>query len=80
MMDLNFAALAEFALEMKTIRGMFPEFAKEIDRCIYDVGRNHTPKCGEANCVCQWTFEEFHAEQNLYYKTIGEAKSNCEFN
>ena len=67
--------LAEFALEMKMIRGIFPQFAKEIDRAIYEVGQNHTPKCAEANCVCQWSFERFHEEQNIYYGTISEVSN-----
>lgn len=77
--EIRFAALMEFRVEMDAIRIMFPEFIREIDKCIYDVGQKFTPKCGEGNCVCQWTFEKFHDEQNIQFGTKSEAES-YEFN
>lgn len=69
---IDFTVLLEFGAEMKIIRRMFPEFAREIDRAIYDAGQKSTPRCGEANCVCHWSFERFHAEQNLAFRRDGE--------
>lgn len=71
--------MSEFVREIKTIRFMFPELAKEIDRCIYDAGQNNLGSCGHATCDCQMTFERFHELQNIQYGTTSEAKS-YEFN
>lgn len=73
--EIKFLAMLEFGREMKKIREALPEFALEIDRCLYDVGQNHAPKCGEANCVCHWSFEQYHAQQNIHFGTQSEAKS-----
>lgn len=53
-----------FSAVMREVRAEFPEHAREIDRCIFDVGHNNIPDCGDPKCYCKRTFEEFHADQN----------------
>ncbi len=76
---IEFAPLVEFIDEVNALREMFPELAKELDKCLFDVLDNHVPKCGHATCSCQtMTVEQFHAERNLKFGR-GEVKS-YEFN
>ena len=75
---INPATFYDFAEEMNTLREIFPEFAKEIDKCFWDVGQNFVGCCGDANCYCHVPFEEFHSEKNRIFKTSGEV--NYEFN
>lgn len=60
----NLAVAKVFAGFMKEARRMFPQFAKEIDRCLFDVVQNNLGSCGHAYCDCQMTFEQFHDAQN----------------
>jgi len=77
---IDFNSMFEFIAEMDTLRLLFPELTKELDRCLFDVMNNHTPKCGHGNCSCQtMTAEQFHAERNLKFGTTSEARS-YEFN
>jgi len=69
--------MCEFAKEIKAIRFMFPELAKEIDRCIYDAAQNNLGSCGHAACDCQMSFEQFHELQNIHYRTT---EKSYEFN
>ena len=62
--------MCAFASEMKRIRKMFPELAREIDRCIFDAGQNHIRSCGHGTCECQMSFETFHARQNQAFGTV----------
>lgn len=65
---IEFARLLEFVGEIDRLRPMFPEFAKELDKCLFDVSSNNLPKCGHGNCSCQTTtFAHFHAERNLKF-------------
>ena len=73
--ELEMATMAEFAEEMNTLRKIFPEFARELDKCLFDVGKNRLRSCGEASCGCQVSFADFHAERNRNFGTTGEAKS-----
>jgi len=77
--EIEMKTMSEFAEEMNTLRKTFPEFAKEIDKCMFDVGKNHLRSCGHANCGCAISFAEFHAERNRIFRTTNEAKS-YEFN
>lgn len=65
--ELN--CMKEFVREMCRIREEFSDFAREIDRCIYDVGQNFLDGCGHDKCVCQMSFEQFHELQNLTHGT-----------
>lgn len=74
---MSLETMQVFSGFMKQARQFFPEFAKEIDRAIYDVGQNHLGSCGHGNCQCQMTFEQFHDAQNRAYRT---GKYSYEFN
>jgi len=77
---IEFAPLMEFIGEIGALREMFPEIARELDNCLFEVLSNHTPKCGHGNCACQTiTSEQFHFERNLKFGTPSEARS-YEFN
>ncbi len=77
---IEFGEMVEFADCINALREAFPELAKEIDKCLFEVMNNHTPKCGHGNCSCQtMTAEQFHFERNLKFGTTSEAKS-YEFN
>lgn len=77
---IEFGTMMEFIGEVGAMREMFPELSKELDKCLFDVMNNHTPKCGHGNCSCQtMTFEQFHFERNLKFGTTSEAQS-YEFN
>ena len=76
---LDFGEMFEFCNELNVLRQMFPELAPELDKCLFEVLNNHTPKCGHGSCSCQtMTLENFHAERNLKFGTISEAR--YEFN
>lgn len=63
-----------FGAEVAELREMFPEFAREIDRLHFEVGKKHVRQCGHADCECQTlTFEEFHRRRNLCFRTVPEA-------
>ena len=67
--------MMEFIGEIGALRIMFPELAKELDKCLFDVMNNHTPKCGHGTCSCQtMTFERFHAERNLKFDATKEER------
>ena len=77
---IDSGSMVEFIGEISALRVMFPELSKEIDKCLFDVLNNHTPKCGHGNCACQTTtFEQFHYERNLEFQTLSEAE-HYEFN
>jgi hypothetical protein len=61
---------AMFALTMAEVRAAFPEHGREIDKCIYDVGQK-LESCGDPNCTCRMTFENFRARSNRKYQTDG---------
>ena len=70
---LEFEALMSFGAAISLLRQDFPEFAKEIDRMHFDVGRNHLDQCGHAMCDCQtMTFEDFHNKRNAYFARAGK--------
>lgn len=72
--------MCKFTKEMKAIRSMFPELAREIDRCVFDAS-DHLGKCGHATCDCQMTFEQFHRARNVAFGTFsGKDEFDCEFN
>ena len=67
---IEFEKILDFGLEVSLLRRQFPEFAREIDRLHFDVGKKHIPKCGHGSCDCQvLTFEEFHAQRNIFFGT-----------
>lgn len=66
--QIETAPLAEFIGKINTLREMFPAFARELDRCLFEVLERHAPKCGHGDCACQnLTFAHFHAERNLKF-------------
>jgi hypothetical protein len=74
------AAMFEFCNNMNALRQGFPEFAKELDKCLFEIMKNHTPRCGHASCSCEtMTAEQFHIERNLKFGTTDEVNS-YEFN
>lgn len=77
--QIEFEKVCWFGLEMAGIRAEFPEFAREIDKCMFDVGRKHIGCCGDAKCDCQMSFDEFHQGQNIKFGTTNEVQ-NYEFN
>jgi len=89
---IEFAPLMEFIGEIGALREMFPEIARELDNCLFEVLNNHTPKCGHGTCSCQtMTADQFHAERNLkfgitkskkvaVYDDAHEGTENYEFN
>ncbi len=75
MKKIEFENLMTFGVAITLLREDFPEFAKEIDRCAFDVGQNYQQKCGDANCLCETlTFEEFHIQRNICFGTTARAK------
>lgn len=54
---------ARFARRMRNIRTFYPEHAREIDQCLYDVAQK-LHSCSDPNCECKMSFEEFHAATN----------------
>jgi hypothetical protein len=70
---IEFEKIFEFSREIDALRQIFPELAREIDKCLFDVTTNHTPKCGYGTCSCQtMTFAKFHSERNRRFGTTGE--------
>lgn len=57
---IDLQRFSAFALALGDLRGIFPEHAAEIDRCLYEVGQK-LPSCNDPNCTCGMTFENFHA-------------------
>ena len=72
MIEVDFGTAEEFAMEMQTLRRNFPKLAKEIDKCIFDVGQNFADGCGDAKCACSMSLAEFHEKQNLFVRNDGE--------
>ena len=73
---IDFNLMLEFCDEMNALRLMFPEIAKELDKCLFEIMNNHTPKCGHGTCSCMaMTFEQFRLERNLKFGTTSEAFS-----
>lgn len=73
---IEFNVVLEFTDDANALREAFPQLAEEIDKCLFEVLKNHTPKCGHGNCSCQtMTSEQFHLERNLKFGTTSEAKS-----
>lgn len=54
---------AAFAANLASLREIFPEHAREIDRCLFDVGQK-LDRCFDPNCNCKFNFETFHGEMN----------------
>jgi hypothetical protein len=78
--QIDFGAFIEFSQEINRLRQIFPELAPELDKCLFDVMKNHVPKCGHGTCNCQtMTADRFHEERNLLFGTQSEAQS-YEFN
>ncbi len=74
---IEFGTMKEICEEINTLRQIFPEIAKELDKCLFEVMSNHTPKCGHGTCSCQvMTAGKFHSERNLKFGTANEAKSH----
>lgn len=72
---IEFETIFEFSQKIDALRRCFPEFAAELDRCLFDVTSRHTPKCGMGSCSCQtMTAEQFHAERNARFGATGEAR------
>lgn len=70
--------LLAFGKVMNRVRATFPELAKEIDRCVFDVRHNNVPDCADPKCYCKLSFEQFHEDQNAHYQK--SRKQNYEFN
>ena len=51
---------AAFACAMQQLREDFSEHGREIDRCVSQVGQK-LETCGDPNCTCRMTFENFNA-------------------
>jgi hypothetical protein len=58
---------ALFALRMQLVREEFPEHGREIDRAVYDAGQK-LDSCGDPNCTCRMTFENFRAAAEQSYR------------
>jgi hypothetical protein len=56
-----------FIQEISNLRKLFPEHAKELDKCIYDVLQKNEC-CDQEGCGCQMSFEQFHTTTNKMYK------------
>lgn len=70
-----FEEMTNFSDVVKTIRVCYPRFAREIDRMVFDVGANYTPKYGQADCDCETlTFEKFHEERNFIFNAAEKVK------
>lgn len=61
--EIDLVRWTEFACELQLLRVEYPEYAKEIDKCIYDVGQK-IKRCDDPNCTCRMSFENFHAISN----------------
>lgn len=80
MIRIEFLEMVQIADDLNFIRENHPTVARLIDKCLFDILNQHTPKCGHGNCSCQtMTFEQFHAERNLKFSAESKAKS-YEFN
>ena len=67
----NFMSLAE---GLTLLRAAFPDFAGEIDRCTFEIGKR-LDKCGDAMCDCHiLTFEEFHLQRNICFGTTASER------
>jgi len=55
--------------EISNLRKMFPEYAFELDRCIYDVLQKRFC-CDNKSCSCKMTFEQFHKKTDEIYKSM----------
>lgn len=53
----------KFVRAVLQLREIYPEHAREIDRCIYDVGQK-LQSCSDPDCNCKMSFEEFHTQTN----------------
>jgi hypothetical protein len=77
---IEFLEMIQIADDLNLIREQHPGIAKELDKCLFEILNNHTPKCGHGNCSCEtMTFEQFHFERNLKFGTASEARC-YEFN
>ncbi len=77
--QVEFEKVMDFGLAVTQLRGEFPEFAREINKMHFDVGKKYILCCGHAKCDCQMTFEDFHAGRNRSFATQSEVQS-YEFN
>ena len=59
----TFRRWARFAAAIKNLRKDFPEFSREIDRTVYEIGQK-IEACAEPDCECRISFEEFHSRMN----------------
>lgn len=50
---------AAFATNLRSLKEIFPEHIKEIDKCLFDVGQK-LDGCDDPNCTCKMNFETFH--------------------
>ena len=77
---IEYETIFEFSQKINTLRQIFPELARELDQCLFEVMNKYTPKCGHGTCPCQtMTAEQFHVERNLLFGTTKQAQSR-EFN
>lgn len=74
MKDKEIQRTYDFVKKLSWIRRQFPKYAPELDRCIFEVGKKYLDCCGQANCECQMSFEEFHRRQNIIFGTEFEAE------
>lgn len=73
--QIEFERVIDFGLKVANLRDEFPEFAREIDKMHFDVGKNHLRQCGHATCDCQTlTFEDFHLQRNISFGRTARAK------
>ncbi len=66
---IEFITLRNFSKRADNLRAEFPEFAREIDRMIYKVAKNHIPECEHSKCTCKLSFEDYHAKRNSVFGT-----------
>lgn len=68
---IDFETVSAFSAAASMLRRDFPEFAREIDRMHFEVGRRHVGNCGHGDCDCQMSFEDFHARRNRFFGRAG---------
>lgn len=73
---IEYERLAEFGFAVAELRRDFPEFAREIDKCQFEVGRSRLGTCGHGGCDCSLSFEDFHALRNRLFRTTPGAWGN----
>lgn len=71
---IDFEILTRFGEAAGELRRAYPEFAREIDRMSYDVGKRYIPECEHAKCDCKMTFEQYHAERSRRFETDGAGR------